>query len=123
MDKMGERGIYTIIDMHQDLMSRLYCGEGAPDYISQCDDNATAVFPKPVDDRMPRDEHGYPLLSACLKRNFGMYYFTDAVGECFHNLYTNQCGLLDKFLMYWKAVAEAFHDSPYVIGYVLFKTL
>ena len=27
---LGLKGIYTIIDAHQDMFSRLFCGEGVP---------------------------------------------------------------------------------------------
>jgi endoglycosylceramidase len=30
INKLGERGIYTILDSHQDMFSRILCGEGVP---------------------------------------------------------------------------------------------
>ena len=30
--KMGEAGIYTLVDAHQDVFARSICGEGVPDF-------------------------------------------------------------------------------------------
>ena len=30
--KLGEKGIYTLVDAHQDVFSRHYCGEGMPPF-------------------------------------------------------------------------------------------
>ena len=34
INKLGERGIYTMIDIHQDGFSRMTCGEGVPDHVA-----------------------------------------------------------------------------------------
>ena len=31
--RAGEKGIYTLLDMHQDVFSGKFCGEGVPDWI------------------------------------------------------------------------------------------
>jgi len=28
--KLGKKGIYTLVDAHQDVLTRLICGEGMP---------------------------------------------------------------------------------------------
>lgn len=43
INKLGESGIYTLIDSHQDLLSRQFCGEGVPyfyldGYETECPD-------------------------------------------------------------------------------------
>jgi len=35
VEKLAARGIYTILDCHQDLLSPKFCGEGAPDFAVQ----------------------------------------------------------------------------------------
>jgi endoglycosylceramidase len=30
--RLGERGIYTLVDMHQDILARKICGEGLPNF-------------------------------------------------------------------------------------------
>jgi len=32
INKMGEAGIYTLVDAHQDVFARYLCGEGVPDF-------------------------------------------------------------------------------------------
>lgn len=32
INKLGQKGIYTLVDMHQDLFARRTCGEGFPDF-------------------------------------------------------------------------------------------
>lgn len=33
--KLGEAGIYTLIDAHQDVFARIICGEGVPDFYAK----------------------------------------------------------------------------------------
>ena len=33
--KMGEYGIYTLVDAHQDVFARVICGEGVPDFYAK----------------------------------------------------------------------------------------
>jgi len=35
INKLGNRGIYTLVDMHQDVLARKICGEGVPDHYAQ----------------------------------------------------------------------------------------
>ena len=35
INKLGEAGIYTLVDMHQDVFSRSICGEGFPDFYTK----------------------------------------------------------------------------------------
>ena len=35
INKLGEAGIYTMIDAHQDVMAREICGEGMPDFYAK----------------------------------------------------------------------------------------
>ena len=32
INKLGNRGIYTLVDMHQDVLARKICGEGVPNF-------------------------------------------------------------------------------------------
>jgi hypothetical protein len=32
---LGEFGIYTMVDAHQDVMARIACGEGIPDFYAK----------------------------------------------------------------------------------------
>ena len=33
--KLGEAGIYTLVDMHQDVLARYMCGEGMPNFYAK----------------------------------------------------------------------------------------
>lgn len=35
MNRLGERGIYTLIDAHQDVLVRKICGEGMPNFYAE----------------------------------------------------------------------------------------
>jgi len=37
INKMGEKGIYTLVDAHQDVFARHICGEGVPDFYAADD--------------------------------------------------------------------------------------
>ena len=32
IERLGKRGIYTLVDMHQDILARKICGEGIPNF-------------------------------------------------------------------------------------------
>lgn len=32
INKLGQRGIYTLVDAHQDVLARKLCGEGIPNF-------------------------------------------------------------------------------------------
>jgi endoglycosylceramidase len=38
INKLGENGIYTLVDMHQDVFARHICGEGFPDFYAEYGD-------------------------------------------------------------------------------------
>ena len=35
VNRLGQKGIYTILDAHQDILARRLCGEGIPDFYAQ----------------------------------------------------------------------------------------
>lgn len=123
---LGARGVYTLADLHQDIGSRRFCGEGFPEYYVDellADPNSRLAkadkFPKPMASEIPLNASGYPILSECLKREFASYYITDAAGALWHELYTPGSELQLGFLRYWKSVASQFKDNTYVLGYEL----
>ena len=38
INKLGEKGIYTMVDAHQDVFARRICGEGVPDFYAKNED-------------------------------------------------------------------------------------
>lgn len=35
VNRLGQKGIYTLIDAHQDVLARRICGEGMPNFYAQ----------------------------------------------------------------------------------------
>jgi len=120
INKLGEKGIYTLVDLHQDLLSRYACGEGAPDFLMK-EFDGLHNFPRPLRRTYKRDENDYPTLDECLNSvgNFGLYYSTPLVNNMFSQLYTPGSELNSDLHKFWKTVAGYFANNPNVIGYDL----
>lgn len=97
----------------------MYCGNGAPDWISVTDSNN---FPMPISNPVPVDPvTGHPTRETCDSINNNVwtkYYFTYSVSEAVGNLY-NDPVFRNRFALYWGKIASVFSSSPYVIGYEL----
>ncbi|CAF0742966.1 unnamed protein product [Adineta ricciae] len=118
---MEDKGIYALLDCHQDVLSRYFCGEGVPDWVAQKLGNSTLYgFPFPLATNITREpDTGYPTLDACLKRPFFQYYLTEAVMTTFKMIYTNEQGVLDSFASFWRTIASTFANRSSVLGYEL----
>jgi endoglycosylceramidase len=118
VDALGKAGIYSIVDQHQDVLNRKFCGEGFPDWSLPAPNNS---FPFPIG-FSPYDVNastGYPSLKQCLSLTFGDYYASFSVAQAFQALYDNTNGLQDRFARFWSLVAKTFVGDPYVLGYEL----
>ncbi|CAD8110655.1 unnamed protein product [Paramecium sonneborni] len=104
--------IYVILDAHQDLFNRQFCGNGFPDWATQKID-----FPSPTNIQMRFDSQNYPLLEDCYKQKFALYYSSNDIGKHFEMLYENQNGLADFFGQFWQRIAEKSKNEWNVIGY------
>ncbi|CAE7233585.1 unnamed protein product [Symbiodinium natans] len=123
--ELAERGIYTIADLHQDLGSSHFCGEGFPeayvDALLQDPRSRLAqapLFPEPLG-TLPRNASGLPVREECLKRLFSDYYSTFQVGALWAELYREGSELYEGFLRYWAAVAKEFKDEPQLVAFEL----
>ena len=122
VDNLASEGIYAILDVHQDLWHRKYCGEGVPDWVqAKCAADYTGKpFPSPVvQNSYPVDKNGNPELDSCLSKSFFTYYLAHEVGASFQCLYNNHDDLWTSFGNVWKTIAERFKDKPNVLGYEL----
>lgn len=131
INRLGEKGIYTLVDAHQNVLARKICGEGMPDFYAAddmlshtCDETIVPEVLELVgacksmkDYGYGVDENGDYLISDCQKTNFATYYSSPESVSAFNNLYQNNFGLRDKFLAYWDKVSASFASNPYVIGY------
>lgn len=63
------KGIYVMLDFHQDLWSEKYCGEGAPDWAAIHDPDSR--FPKPLFNKpYTVNEKGHPSAEDCAKHDW-----------------------------------------------------
>lgn len=115
-----------MIDAHQDVMARMICGEGIPDFYArevtegaQCSGDWGQEIYKDVVElygscktmdsyNYQKDDNDLPLISECNKLSFPIYYTTAESLAVFDALYTNKHGLTDNFLNFWRVVAEKF---------------
>lgn len=92
-------GIYSLIDMHQDLYSGVFGGEGAPDWATLTNGQTGAVG-------------GFPWT-----------YFTDPVQQfAWDSFWSNASGpdgvgLVEHYAKAWQHIASAFAGNNAVIGY------
>ncbi|BBY65785.1 cellulase family glycosylhydrolase [Mycolicibacterium helvum] len=96
---LADHGIYTIIDMHQDLYSSTFYGEGAPDWASDGGGR-------------PNKNSGFP----------GNYYVNAAMNHAWDAFWGNAdspngIGLQDNYALVWQHVASYFSGNSAVIGY------
>ena len=135
INTLGKNGIYTLIDAHQDVFSRTFCGEGVPyfyvneiGYDNKCDASAltrilgfVGVCKTLEDFNFRYDENGLPLIEDCVKHNFADYHMIAGFSSAYKNFYANVSNIQEKFVEFWKVVATKFKDNEYVLGYDLWN--
>lgn len=95
------RGMYVMLDMHQDIYSIVFGGDGAP---------AWAVH-----------TNGYPINTTNTTGAWFLKNLDPAVIAALGNFwnYTTYKELQDHYILMWKKVLERFKNNPNVIGYDL----
>ena len=94
---LARYGIYTLLDMHQDVYNQNFRGEGAPNW-AVCTNNVPIV---PKGGRWSNN-YSNPTLQAAV----GHFWSNDVVGN-----------LQGNYDLVWKTVAQYFKNDPWVIGY------
>lgn len=100
IDAAWKRGIYVIVDFHQDVFAQEYCGDGFPSW----------VLPAPA----PAPHHDCPAW-------FFAYAQDDAVRSAFDRFWANQDGVKDAYLALWDRMAARYASRPGVIGFDVFN--
>jgi endoglycosylceramidase len=98
---LGNHGIYSIIDFHQDAYSTAFGGEGAPDWAVQTDGAANPSLPFPYN-----------------------VFFNPAEQQAWESFWTNAdapngIGLENNYSQMLEYVANAFNGNPNVAGFEL----
>lgn len=99
VDLLAKYHIYTLLDMHQDVYSSVFGGEGAPPW-AVCTGGSSIVPPK------GRWSNAYS--QAALDNAVGHFWANDVAGD-----------LQGEYIRVWQAVAQRFKDDPWVLGYDL----
>ena len=94
---LSRYGIYTLLDMHQDVYNQSFRGEGAPDW-AVCTDGVPIV---PTGGRWSNN-YANPQLDTAVHH----FWTNDVVGN-----------LQGQFDLVWATVASYFKNNPWVVGY------
>eukprot|EP00285_Hemiselmis_virescens_P014172 CAMPEP_0173380962 /NCGR_PEP_ID=MMETSP1356-20130122/3497_1 /TAXON_ID=77927 ORGANISM="Hemiselmis virescens, Strain PCC157" /NCGR_SAMPLE_ID=MMETSP1356 /ASSEMBLY_ACC=CAM_ASM_000847 /LENGTH=397 /DNA_ID=CAMNT_0014334687 /DNA_START=1 /DNA_END=1190 /DNA_ORIENTATION=- len=112
----AQYGIYTLIDMHQDVMSEKFCGEGVPGWAAQPSGTLGFPLPRAMAYTQVDPITKFPSGKDCNKLGWPNYYLTEAASTAFQNLYDNKDGLLDAWGAMWAQVALTFKGDKHIIG-------
>ena len=122
VQKLEDNNIAVIIDAHQDMFSRLFCGEGAPkfyteklSYSKDCNTNLISRFFGLLSACIPLsknnwryNEEGLPLIEDCVAGSFIDYHKCPELMSIYDSFFKNQEGVLDAFVEFWKIIAAKF---------------
>lgn len=101
--QLAGEGLYAVIDVHQDLFSERFEGEGAPEWAVQ-------------DEGRENPHFGFP----------ANYQSNPALWAAFDNLLEDSpgpggVGLQERFAAAWRELASHLAGNPHVLGYELFN--
>ena len=124
VDLLWKREIYTIIDLHQDVLSPRICGEGAPLW-AQITREALGGLPFPLPlglEPLNTLPDGLPNCSAApTPIGWSSFYLSDTCGRAFEAIYrdTRPQRLGTQLEIFWAEVARRFAQHPGVAFYEL----
>ena len=99
IDKCADNNICVMLDMHQDLFSHHFHGDGAPKWAID------PSYPNP--------------------RQFAIwaegYFYMQGVQNAFYDFWTNRNNIQTKFIKMWEHVADKLSDCDNIIGYDYFN--
>ena len=130
--KLEQQGIDVLLDAHQDMFTREFCGEGVPGFYAKkldverkCEANTLSKIFKLLTACIPLEKHnwsygddGMPLVDDCkTKGNFMDYHRSPELTSIYKSFYNNQNNIIDQFGKFWAVVAQKFKGRKNVIGY------
>ena len=119
VDMCKSRGIYVLLEWHQDIFSERYCGNGAPLWASRPLIHGDRFrFPFPWSKTRVALYHNGPMdEETCSGLNFANGYFNFELSQAFEDLYLNYNGVRDSFVNFWRKIASEFKNESNVVGY------
>lgn len=113
INRLGEKGIYTMVDAHQDVLARIICGEGMPNFyakkVLKNEDNYCfgkyfdfyfrwfydmfGVCSSMKNLELRYEANGNPMIKDCQKYNFGSFYGSPESVTLFRSIYNNNHGM------------------------------
>lgn len=96
---LARYGIYSLIDMHQDVYNEVFGGEGAPDW-AVCTDG---IRPRP---QLNVPDWSVNLQGPGVAQAYGHFWDNDVVGN-----------LQGEFDSIWTRIAAHFRGDPWIVGY------
>ena len=100
---MEKLGMYSLLDMHQDVLWPV----GSDGYWG---------VPPWIKDKMNVTSHPYPWPMESIT-SWSCGYLTEHISTAFQNFYDNQNGVLDDNAEFWGNMAQRFKDQSSVLGY------
>jgi len=101
---LADHGIYTLLDMHQDILSSKFClYDGVPRWV--------------IDKSVPKHAFPWPLTGNCSSRTWGMNGASQAAATAYQDIYDNNHGMFDDLKAFWSKSAQHFVNDPAIIGY------
>lgn len=114
-------GIYTLLDMHQDVLSEKFCGEGIPKWAARGDEQwkIFGKFPSPLEGAYETDEDGFPSRQDCNKHDWPAYHIAEDTAAGYEALWKNIGGIGDSWADMWNLIARTFKNKTHILGYEL----
>ncbi len=94
IEECAKNGIYVLLDMHQDLFSEYFYGDGAPKW----------AIDKGIKSKKP-----FAIWAEG-------YFYMDGVQQAFSDFWNNKDDVLDKFIKAWAYLADKLSDCDNIIG-------
>ena len=136
--KLKANDIGIIIDLHQDLISRLFCGEGMPLFYarllkinSSC---LNSVFQAIMQSQgichsfygldIEFDKENVPTRESCDRQSFAKLHTIAEFDTLYAQIYDNEHGLFDKLVNLWKFIIKNVNSwdiHSHLIGYDLWN--
>lgn len=99
LNLLAARGIWALLDFHQDQLNEKFQGEGFPDWAIDAGG-------------LPNDAHyGFPLDE----------FLSLALNAAYDHFWSNRKAIWDRYTAAWIALARHEREAPYLLGYDLFN--